>query len=644
MLSFFRNFTKSRFGLIVVFIVLGIIALAFGLTDITGMRTGGGPGGGVVAKVGSQEIGAAEVRDRIDRFLADIRREGRQVTMEQFVAQGGLEQAIDEMINNAAMIEFARENGMVVTKGLVDSEIASMPVFQGVDGKFSQRAFDQLLVQQRISPQQLRDDFMRARYGSWLINPTLAANQVPDKVIALLASALLERRKGLAGMIRIDQMGEVTDPDDKTLTAYYTANRGRYMIPARRVIRYASVKADEIRARSAATDAEIAEAYRKAGTRFAAKEKRSVRQLVLIDQATANRVAGEVKAGKAITAVAADLKLEAGNFENLEKAELQRLTSAPIADAAFGGAQGAVLGPIRSPLGWVVLQVEKVESIAARSLDQARADLAREVTEKKTLTTLVNLRQEIEDEIGDGATFDEAAAKAKLNVARIGPVAASGTNPDDPASKADPALATIVRAGFAGEPGDEPQLAPLGEDGSFALVAPERVIAAAPRPIATIRETVLKDYRIGEQMKRAQAKAAEIVRKVNGGMPIAQAYTEAGLPVAFKAFDYVVGDVGKGGEPSQEVIVSLRVQAGKAQSFPDKERRGVLLVNITSVEQRDATNDKEAMDRIRGTVSPMIGRELSAQFIEAIRRSVKVTRNEAAIAKLKADLTGASQR
>lgn len=644
MLSLFRKFTKSRFGLIVVFIFLGVIGLAFGLTDITGIRSNGVSNAAVLAKVGDQEITGSELRGRVERFLADMREQGQQVTMQQFVAQGGIEQALDEMINNAAMIEFAKQNGMTVTKGLIDAEITSLPVFQGVDGKFSQRAFDQLLAQQRITPQQLRDDFMRVRYGAWLINPTLAVNQVPDKIVAPLASALLERRKGFAGMVRTDQMGAVADPDDKVLTTYYTANRGRYMVPAQRVIRYASVKADEVRARSAPTEAEVADAYKKAGPRYAAKEKRSARQLVLIDQATANKAAADIKGGKSIVDVAKGLGLEAGNFPDLEKADLARQTSAPVANAVFAAAQGAVVGPVRSPLGWVVLKVEKVENIAAKSLDQARAELAKELTDKKTITTLVNLRQSIEDNVGNGATFDEAVKEAGLTATRIGPVAATGINPNDRASKADPALAPIIRAGFTGEPGDEAQVVTLGQDGSIAVVAPERVIPAAARPLAQIREQVLNDYRIDEQMKRARAKAAEIVKKVNAGTPIAKAFSEAGLPVAFKAFDYVVGDVGKNGTPSEEVQASLRVAAKKAQAFPENGRRGVLIINITEVEEHDATGNEEAMGRIRGQVSQSIGREHAAQFIESIRRSIKVERNEAAIARLKADLTGASQR
>ena len=110
MLSFFRNFTKSRYGLIAVFLFLGLIAIAFAAGDITGIRNGAaGATSSTLATVGGEKIRDVDVRDRIDRFLSNLRREGQNVTMEQFLAQGGLEIAIDEMINSAAMVEFARK-------------------------------------------------------------------------------------------------------------------------------------------------------------------------------------------------------------------------------------------------------------------------------------------------------------------------------------------------------------------------------------------------------------------------------------------------------------------------------------------------------------------------------------------------------
>ncbi|AQR72770.1 peptidylprolyl isomerase [Sphingomonas sp. LM7] len=642
MLNSFRRFTKSRFGLIAVFVFLAVIALAFAAGDITGVRSGtGGPSGSVVAQVGDRKITDREVRERIDLFLRNLQREGQNVTMEQFLAQGGLELALDEMINSASLVAFGKESGMQVSKKLIDGEIASNPSFYGLDGKFSQKQFEDLLGQNRISPVAFREGMTNDRYGSWLLNRATLGNQIPDGVLLPYASLLLERRAGIVGLVSTIAMDPGADPDDKTLTAWYNGKRARYMVPERRIVRYAIVKPDALKARTTPTEAEIADAYKKAGNRFAATEKRNVRQLVALDQATANRVAGEVKGGKTLAAAATAAGLEPTNFEGVEKPALARQTAPAVADAAFAAAQGSVAGPVRSPLGWHVLVVEKVEQVAAKTLDQARPELATEIGARKLAQVIGDLRQSVEDGVGDGKTFDEAIADAKLTAERSPALTAAGANPEDPNFKPDPAIVPVMRAAFTFEQaGDEPQVVPIAPDGSFALVGLERIVAAAPRPLAQIRERVVKDYLVEQALTKARAAATAMIAKLEKGVPMQQALTEAGVTKGPppKAFDFKRSEVlGPNMAPYLQMAFSMAPKKAKLVEGPNRE--GYYVVYLDKVEEHSAAGDPAAMQRVRGDIAPQIGPEFARQFIASIRNHVKVTRNDKAIAQLRAELT-----
>jgi peptidyl-prolyl cis-trans isomerase D len=644
MLNFFRRFTKSRYGLIAVFVFLALIALAFAAGDVTGIRANsGGTGGSVIAKVGSRKITDREVRERIDLFLRNLQREGQNVTMEQFLAQGGLQLAVDEMINAAAMVEFAQDTGMQVSKKLIDGEIASNPSFFGLDGKFSQKQFEDLLSQNRISPVTFREGMTNDRYGNWLINRATLGNQVPDGVVLPYASLLLERRTGIVGLVSTIAMDPGADPDDKTLTAYYNAKSLRYMVPQRRILRYAMVKPDALRARTAATEAEIAEAYKKAGNRFAATEKRNVRQLVVLDQATATRIAGEVKGGKTLAAAAAAAGLEPTNFEGVEKPALARQTAPAVADAAFAAAQGGVVGPVRSPLGWHVLQVEKIDKVAARTLDQARAELASEISSRNLAKAMADLRQSLEDGIGDGKNFDEAVADAKLIAGRTPALTAEGANPDDPAFKPDPAFVPVMRAGFAIEqPGDEPQIIPVAKDGSFAVVGLERIVPAAPRPLAQIRERVVKDYLVEQALTKARAAATGMIAKLEKGVPMQQALAEAGVTKGPppKPFDFKRADV-LNRQIAPYLQMAFTMAPGRAKLVEGQNREGYYVVYLDKVEEHSAVGDQAAIQRTRGEIAPQVGPEMARQFIASVRNHLKVTRNDKAIAQLRAELSRA---
>ena len=72
MLNFFRKFTKSRIGLVVVFAFLAIIAIAFAASDITGVSSGvTGGGGKVIAEVDGIKITDTQVKERVDRLIRD---------------------------------------------------------------------------------------------------------------------------------------------------------------------------------------------------------------------------------------------------------------------------------------------------------------------------------------------------------------------------------------------------------------------------------------------------------------------------------------------------------------------------------------------------------------------------------------------
>jgi peptidyl-prolyl cis-trans isomerase D len=644
MLSSFRRLTKSRVGLVIVFAFLGVIALAFGMSDLTGLGGGGAGSRNALVKVGDREITDAEMRQRVDVALTNMRRQGRALTVEDFISQGGFEVALEQTINALALEEFGRQTGMNVSKALVDGEIASNPAFQGLDGRFNQKTFDDLLARERISPKALRDDMARERYGRWLIARFDGAPRVPDSLVSPYASLMLERRQGLAGLIRTIDMDPGPNPDDKTLTAFYTANRGRYTVPERRVLRYTIVKADALRAANAATEAEIADAYGKAGARFAATEKRTLQQLILPDQTTANNVANQVKGGQSIADAARAAGLEPSSFEGIEKPALATQTSPAIADAAFGAAADAVVGPLRSPIGWHVLRVQSVEKVAAKSLDLARPELAEEIGKRKLAEALARLRQTAEDRIGDGATFDELMAETKLAGSRTAPIIAAGINPEDAEPKPDPALAPVVQAGFAIEPdSQEPVIAQVDQEGGFAIVGLERVVAAAPRPLAAIREQVNRDYLVDKALQLARTKAADVVKQVAAGKTLQQALADAGATrPPPERFDIRRAEVRPGAAAHVRMAFAMAPKTAKLVEAPD--RAGYFVVYLDSVEERDARSDPALMERTRGEIGQQLGPEYGAQFMESVRRFLKVTRNDAAIARLKAELTGARNR
>ncbi|ODP36237.1 hypothetical protein BFL28_06760 [Sphingomonas turrisvirgatae] len=632
----------STAGKLIALGLLIVIAVAFALGDITNLSGGGTPAGGALVEVGGKKVTEAELRQRLKTAFERARQQQPTLDMTQFVNAGGFDQVLEQIVNGLALETFARDNDMAVAKAAVDGEIASIPAFQGLDGKFSQATFNQILAREGITADQLRADIARETLAQWLIGPTIGATQVPSQFALPYASLLLEQRRGAVGFIPASAIAPGAAPIDAELQGFYRRNGNRYTLPERRVVRYAVVRPEQFAETAKATDAEIAEAYRKNAANYAAATRRQLAQVIVADQNAANALAAKVKAGTGLAAAAQAIGLKAQVIDNADKAAFARANNAAIADAAFAAAPGAVVGPIKGPIAWHVVKVEKVEQVAGKSLEQVRGELAAEITKRKEAELMANLRSRIDTGLADNATFDEAVADAKLTATTSAPLFADGRTTQDAAAQPDPLLAQIAQGGFALEQGQDPQLIPLGEDGSFALIKTERVFTAAPRPIAEVRDSVTKDFIADRQQQGARKVAAAVLADVNKGVPIADALKKTGLALPpVQPLDARRGQLAQmGAQLPAPVRLMFSMAAKKATLTESPNGEGYWVVWLDEIKSGNAAGNAQLIAQTRGQLGQSLGAEYVEQFAAAVRRAVKVKRDEAAIARLKATLSG----
>lgn len=646
MLNAFRNFTKSRYGLIIVFIFLGLLAIAFAASDVTGMRQGITGSSGALATVAGEKVTEQQVRERLERYVRNAQAQGQKITMAQLLAQGGFEAALNDAVNTAAIEAFANQNGMAVGKKLIDTDIANNPQFAGMDGKFSQQTFEQLLAQNQLTPAVFREGMTTQRYAAWLVGPVALRAPAPAGVVTPYVATLLERRTGIVGFVQSLAMDPGPAPDANTLAGYYAQNRSRYQVPERRIVRYALAQPEALKAQATPTEAEIAAAYKKDAAKYAASEKRGVELVQAISQSVAAKVAAAAKGGD-LTGAAKAAGLEARTIDASDKAALAKQVSAPFADAAFAAPATAMQGPVQLGGAWFVYRVGKVEKIAARTLDQVRAELTEEVAKRKLAALLADSRQAIEDAVGDGATFDEAVAKAKLTAVRSPALIANGTDPDNAAYQPDATVTAVMKAGFGFEQaGDEPQVIPVGQDGSFALVSLEKIVPAAPRPLAQITEKVKADYLLDQALAKARTAATAMLLKLQKGVPMAQALAEAGATKGAppKPFDFKRSEL-RGKENFIQMAFDMPAKTARLVEAPN--RAGYYVVYVDTIQPGNLAGDPQGpqmLQSITQALGQVGAQEYERQFAASLVSALKVRRNEAAIARLRADLqrSGAS--
>ena len=644
MLSFLRRLTHSKVGVIVTLAVLVVIALAFAAGDITNFGAGssGTPTGTTVATVGKTRISADSLKTQTQNEMNSYRQQNPQLTMAEYVQGGGFDATISRMISSLALAQFGRAQGMVVSKKSVDGQIASIPSLQGLNGKFDPALYQQLLQQQRLTDAGVRAEIAQDTYAQMLTTATTGARQVPERLAMPYASLLLEQRSGMIGFVPTKAMPAGPAPTDQELATYYKRHIDRYTVPERRIVRYAVVTPDVVKAQAAATDAQIAQAYQAQQARFQPTEKRTIKQLVLADQSAADALVKKIAAGTSIDAAAKATGLEASTISDVTKADYLKQTSADLANAAFAGKQGAVIGPIKTPFGWTVARIEKITQVPGQTLAQAHDTLAKEITAQNLNDLLGKLHDKMDDALTGGATFDEVVADQKLQAQQIGPVTAAGVDPTNPASKPDPQLSQVIASGFDAQPGDSPELVQIGQDGSFAIAALGKIVPAAPQPLAKIRNAVSSDFALDRAAQAAHKAATAIVDAVNKGQSMREAFAAAKLPLPpiepVHATRAQLAANPQGAPPPLALMFSTPAKTAKVLEAP--QNAGWLIVYTDTIQHGDASGKPNVVQATRTDLGNFVGREYTEEFATAVRQSVGVKKNDAAIAQVRSQLLG----
>ena len=639
MLTFFRKFAASPIGIA----VFAVILIAFVVTLYEGKSGLGGAGvsGSALATVGGATIDETKTKRYIDDQLNAARRETPELDLPGFLGNGGFEAAVDRLISINALQEFATRNGLTASTRLVGGQIASIPAFNGPDGKFDQTTYLRVLQANKRSDSLFRAEAAQAVVNNMLVTPLTSNIHVPIGLARPYASLLLEARSGEIGVVPSLSFASAAPLPEVELARYYQSNIKRYTIPERRVIKLAMIERSRFDGKIAPSEAEIAAAYKAGSATYAGRETRTFTQIIVPTQAAAEALLAKLRSGTTMAAGAKSLGLDALDVPASDKAAFAGLTSAAVADAAFAAPKGGFAALARSGLGFHVVRVDAVQNIAARPLETVRAEIVAALTKTKVNTAMSDLIAAIEDDINGGATFDDVVKKHALSASATPALTAAASAPDAPGYVFPPALQAVLRDAFQAETGDEPQVASVEGDAGFALYHMDRIVPATVQPLATVRAQVAADAQLDRSVKAARAVADAIVAKINGGMGFAQALAAAGvkLPPSKPAGGRRIDIARAGDKVPPPLALMFSMPPKRARVLASPQDSGWYIVYLDTITPGDPVAAQPLVAATQAQFARVLGDEYVGQFANAVKAQLGVSRNEAAIAAFKRSLT-----
>lgn len=642
MISIFRNFFSSKLGLGLTLGFLGLIAFAFASSDVANQATFGGVSGGDrVAVVGDEKIGNADFSRAVANAVDQVRQENPTITLPVFAAQGGFEEVLEQMIDRYAIGVYARKYGLRAGENLVNSEILDIPSFRGPDGNFSQQSFQESLRRLNMNEAMLRREIGDSLLARQIIVPGLSGAQMPQKFAMRYASLLRERREGSVAFIPSASFAPDGDPTEQQLSAYYEENRDDYIRPERRVIRYAMFGVENLDTDVTPTDEEIAARYERDRALYAASEDRTITQLIVPTQDAANSIRDRVNGGASFASVAREAGFSTTQIGPINKEDYGNQASDAVATAVFAASRGQIAQPARSSLGWHVVRVDNVTSIAGRSLANVTPEIREQLLQEKRAFALADLSARIEGQVDSGVALSQVAEELEVEISSTAPITADGRIYGVPGAQLPPQLVGAVNTAFQMDEG-EPQLAEIARGTTFMIFEVSDITQSAAAPLDEIREQIVLSWRLAEGAELARAAADRVIERVgaNSSLAAAMGEEETPLPPVDELNINRQQLLAQGQQIPPALALMFSMAEGTTKRLEAPNDLGWFVVDLTDIETPEIAANDPIIAASRQQLRGAIGDELAQQMTRAMRQELGVETNSAALEAVKRQMTG----
>ena len=447
MLQAIRGKTAS----IVVKLLAGLLIVSFaawGVEDFISARATDT----TVASVGDRDIDPLDLEYELSREAARLRQMFGGQLNEQQLAQLGIGQAVlQRMINDAALALEAADLGLRVSDAKVTQAIQTDPSFNGFDGAFSRQRFNEIMRAAGLTEsgyiQQVRKDIANTQ----ILQVVSGTAVTPSRFSKLLHRYRFEARTAEAVWVSAAAQADPGTPTDADLQAIHDAQKERFTAPEYRKLTFVHLDPANLTNEVTATDEELQQAFEANAARFQKAEQRTVQQIVVNDEATAEKVQQKLAEGADFVTVATEVaEMEAAA---VDLGTVTRDGLLPdLADAVFAIDEGAVTETVQTPLGFHILRAAKV-------LDRDQQDPRRgsrcsnghREARKSGNGACMTFPCRFEDAIGGGATLEEAGKSVGFDAVTLDAVDRQGMAPSGARAAGLPDLASLLPVAFASE-------------------------------------------------------------------------------------------------------------------------------------------------------------------------------------------------
>lgn len=522
---------KKKLGVrILLGILLGLISVGMLVYLIPGQGSSNVSSADVVAEVGGQQVTTLEVRQQLQRIA---RRGSIPRSLEPLYAQQIVNQLVYER-----MIELeAKRLGIRVTDAERAERIRQLLPSALTGGNF-------VGMEQYATEVQLRFDLGVAEFEE-LIRQGLLEEKfrrlVTDGISVTPEEVQQEFRRRNEKvkieyvLIKPDELESKVAAADAELASYFEKNKARYVVPERRVVRFALLDLNQLRQRISVSDEELRAYYNEHIEVYRIQNRVRVSHILF---KTIGKTDAELEEIRKKAEEVVKKARHGSKFEDLAKQYsddttkdkggdlgwiVQGQTVPEFEKAAFTLPPGSISDLVRTQYGFHIIKVMEHQAARTQSFEEVRGSILPVLAGEKAERQSGDLADQIAAAVrrSNRQPLDDIAKQFKMTLGETRPMSATDPVPELGTSPEVREAIFRLREGELSSP--------IRTDRGYIVLTVKEVQRAHPGGLAEVREKVAADFRRERAGELANTRAEELAKRGQSGESLATAAKALGF-------------------------------------------------------------------------------------------------------------------
>jgi len=616
MLQIIRDLSKSWIAKA----LMVLLIVSFGIWGV-GDLFRGNPMQRVVAEVGKIDIVVQALEQQFKESLPEARKVfGPDLTEPQARELGVLQRTLDLMIEQAIFDQEMKRLGLNVSDEAIMAKLAAEPQLRDKDGRFNITLWKQALQRGGYSERSFLDSERRSAARRLLLESLADPVTPPKTMIDNLYVARGAKRILEILTVANDSITDVPAPDEKSLQEFYQRHGDVFEAPEVRTITIASLQTEAIAKDIKISEEELKKMYEERANEWTLPEQRDLVQVVFQDEAKAKAFADAAKTSRDLIGTAKAQTLTSVNLNRVdEKTILPELYT-----TIFALEDKQISDPVKSGLGWHVVQVKKIYPGGKQSFEEIREKLLERARNEMSADIVVQLENQWDDSLAAAQSREEIADSLKLRLIKIPDLNAQGKLKDGKEPAEFPEKKEILAAAFGLNAGEISSIINDKKGNSYA-VRVDDINPAHIEPFEKVKEQVAMEWKRKEQAVRAAAESENIAKAMREGAKATTFAGRKGVDIRLSKPISLLGEIDPQ-LPMEAMPKVLMMEKGDVITHPAPDRQYVL--RLADIIQVDPAKPDEARLKVVDDMNEKMAYELIEEYSRFLRQRFPVKINQ----------------